>query len=304
MRVLVIGGSGLVGQAATRALQAAGHDVFVADLRPLPDDFSKVPWLPTDIRGRHRVRIAMNTAKPDAVILLAARHFIPLCNRYPAATLQVNVVGTQHVIDAMRAEDVEYLVFTSSAAVYGAASSPLSEEAPLAPDDIYGWSKVFGEKLLELACAESKVRCCVLRLFNVYGPGDSNPHLIPRIVSQLQPGHGLRLGNLESIRDYVYVEDTADAIVRAIERAPKGLTVCNVGTGEGHSVRETVTMIEGLVGRSIAVESTDRLRRAVDRPVLVANPSRARRMLGWRSQTRFEDGLARTLQAVGLGPSL
>lgn len=208
------------------------------------------------------------------------------------------------MIDAMRAADVQHLVFTSSAAVYGPAPRPLSEEDELAPDDIYGWSKVFGERLLELASAESKMRCCVLRLFNAYGSGDPNPHLIPRIISQLQRGHRLRLGNLESVRDYVYVDDVAQAIVRAIEQVPEAMTVCNVGTGEGHSVRETVTIIEGLLGRPIEVKSTDRLRRAVDRPVLVANPSRARSMLGWRAQARFEDGLARTLEAAGLGPSL
>lgn len=93
-RVLVFGGSGLVGQAATRALQAAGHDVFVADLRPLPDGFPRVPWVSVDIRKGHRVKMVLDAARPDIVVLLAARHYIPLCNRYPAATLRVNVVGT------------------------------------------------------------------------------------------------------------------------------------------------------------------------------------------------------------------
>ncbi len=316
MRVLLTGAGGLIGSATARLLREGGHEVLSSDLRlPSPSSRSlpwvepdigsssrSSPWVQLDVRRRKQVRSTLAQWRPDVVVHLAARHFIPWCERFPAATLQTNVVGTQNVVEEARRGGVAKLVFASSAAVYGPSPRPLEESCALGPDDVYGVSKVSGEQLIRLASQRGDgPDGVVLRLFNTIGPNDPNPHLIPRLVSELRGGgRCLRLGNLQSVRDYVYVDDVARAILAAVERDLPGHTTINVGGGVGRSVAEVVEVLEGLVGHGLEILSTAARRRAVDRPFLLADRARARRLLDWEPQVAFEDGLARTLRAGGV----
>jgi UDP-glucose 4-epimerase len=313
MRVLVTGAAGLIGRPTVRLLAEEGHEVLATDLRPVPVDqrqlggeHGSIRWLRLDVRRGAPVGAALAELRPDAVVHLAARHFIPWCDRYPAATLRTNVLGTQNVVDAMRELGGARLVFASSAAVYEPSAERLREDHPLDPDDIYGTSKATCERLLELALRrDPDTSVVVLRLFNAIGPGDPHPHLVPRLISELgRGGRRVRVGNLDSVRDYVDVEDVARAIRAAVCVEQPGLTVANVGTGVGRSVGEVVQALGALVGHSLEVVSIPARRRAVDRPFLVADPTRASELLGWEPQVAFEAGLARTLLADGAAPLL
>ncbi len=327
VRVLLTGAAGLIGRASARLLEEGGHEVLGTDLHPMPAGFELLPWRRMDVRRGEQVRRMLAEWRPDAVVHLAAKHFIPWCERFPAATLQTNVVGSENVIEGTRHSGAGKLVFASSAAVYGPSSRPLDERCALCPDDIYGVSKVAGEQLTRLAAQQAAswsrashsgasrprashsgasqqgegLETVVLRLFNTIGPGDPNPHLVPRLVSELRGGgRRLRLGNLQSVRDYVYVEDVARAVLAAVEAPLPGHTTVNVGAGAGRSVAEVVEVLEGLVGRTLEVSSTPARRRAVDRPFLVADRERAGQLLDWEPAVAFEDGLARTLLAGGV----
>jgi UDP-glucose 4-epimerase len=296
--VLLTGAAGMIGRVSARLLHERGHQVLASDLRALPAEIEDLPRLALDVRRGEQVRAATAAFSPDVVVHLAAKHFIPWCERFPAATLRTNVVGSQNVIEALLGASVRKLVFASSAAVYAPSSQPLSEgSSPLGPDDIYGTSKVMGEQLIELARRRGgEFDAVVLRLFNTIGPGDANPHLVPRLLAELRAGgEQVRLGNLRSVRDYVYVEDVARAVVAAVERELPGLGHINVGGGGGRSVAEVVQAMQELVGRPLAVVSVPARRRAVDRPLLVADISRARELLGWEPEVSFAEGLARTL---------
>jgi UDP-glucose 4-epimerase len=302
MKVLLTGAAGLIGRAGARLLQQSGHDVLGTDLRISPAELDDLPWQMLDVRRGEQLRAAMADFRPHAVVHLAARHFIPWCERFPAATLQSNVVGSQNVLEAVLASGAEKLVFASSAAVYGPSPRPLAETSALGADDVYGSSKAMGEQLIGLARRRSeRFDAIVLRLFNTLGPHDRNPHLIPRLVSELRGGEPrIRLGNLHSVRDYVYVEDVARAIVAAVERPLPGCTTINIGAGAGRSVAEVVEVMQGLIGRRVEVESIPARRRAIDRPFLVADTRRARRLLDWEPRVSFQEGLARTLRAGGV----
>ena len=282
---------------------------LAVDRRPLPVDpraltgeHPRISWLRLDVRQRARVMAAFAELRPEAVVHLAARHFIPWCDRFPAATLRTNVIGTQNVADAVRELGGARLVFASSAAVYGPSAERLGEDHPLDPDDIYGTSKATCERLLELAVRrDPEASVVVLRLFNTIGPGDPHPHLVPRLISELgRDGRRVRVGNLGSVRDYIDVEDVARAIHAAVCSERSGLTVTNVGSGVGRSVGEVVQALGALVGHPLEVVSISARRRAVDRPFLVADPTRARELLGWEPRVAFEAGLARTLLAEGV----
>jgi UDP-glucose 4-epimerase len=312
VRVLVTGAAGLIGSATVELLAQEGHTLLATDLRVPEAELARCSRATAaraprcrqlDVRQRELVRSTVAEFRPDAVVHLAARHFIPWCNRYPAATLRTNVLGTQNVADAVRELDKSVrLVFASSAAVYGPSEQRVLEDAPLRPDDIYGASKLAGEQLLELAQRRAeRLQLVVLRLFNAIGPGDPHPHLVPRLICELaRGGRRVRLGNLASVRDYIYVEDVARAILAALTADLPALARLNVGTGEGRSVGEVLELLGALTGRSLEVVSIASRRRAVDRPFLVADPTRTRAALDWEPRVAFTVGLARTLRAGGV----
>jgi len=333
VRVLVTGAAGLIGRPTVGLLARDGHEVLATDVRPMPGNpwgartdlrvaaggDERVRWQPLDVRQGRRVRATVAAFAPDAVVHLAARHFIPWCERHPAATLATNAIGTQNVADAIRELGGARLVFASSAAVYGPSARRLREDDPLDPDDVYGTSKLTCERLLGLARrgggselgdagaagprdGSARAGTVVLRLFNTIGPGDPHPHLVPRLISELARGDGrVRVGNLTSVRDYVYVEDVARAIVAAVRADLPGFTAANVGTGTGRSVGEVVETLGALVGRRLEVVSIASRRRNVDRPLLVADTARASAVLGWEPRVPFAAALARTLRAGGIG---
>jgi UDP-glucose 4-epimerase len=128
------------------------------------------------------------------------------------------------------------------------------------------------------------------RLFNVFGPGETNPHVLPDILRQLREGNVLRLGNLDPRRDYVHARDVADALVRCgAHDGPE--TIFNVGTGVGTSVRELVATLADVLGRSLRIEQDPARVRPVERMHLVADVGRAFRALGWTARTGLREGI-------------
>src|SRR5439155_2778218 len=143
----------------------------------------------------------------------AAVHYIPFCTANPFEAMRINVLGTQAVIDAAAAGPTGRIVFASTSDVYSVKDAPLSEDDPIGPYTVYGTTKMMSERLLWLATTMNpRLSVSVARLFNVYGPRETNPHVLPEVLDQLKSGGcTLRLGNLWPLRDFVFVEDVADA---------------------------------------------------------------------------------------------
>jgi len=194
------------------------------------------------------------------------------------------------------------VVHASTAAVYAPSHDPVGEGARLAPTDVYGSTKLAAEGLLREHAGDGRraVDLRVLRLFNVYGPGDSNPHLLPEILVQVRASDEITLGNLESRRDYVHVRDVAD-LVRLLALGVTTDETVNVGTGVASSAREVVAELASVTGRDLSVVSATSRRRPSDRPVLVADPARWLRLLEGRRPVTFRDGLADLAAHEGLG---
>ncbi|MGH3763121.1 NAD-dependent epimerase/dehydratase family protein [Actinophytocola sp.] len=301
--VLVTGAAGLIGVPVIRYLRRSGFEVVAVDdgsagtLRRLRE-FSGCPDVTVrviDIRHGAELAGLVAAESPWGVIHLAARHFIPECDRLPSETLGINVMGTQNLIDACVAHPPRRVVFASTADVYEVSSDPHHESSPVGPLGVYGCSKLMGERLL---CDQAfRLKGCgitIARLFNVYGPGDPHPHLIPELVHQFRRGQNLRLGDLKSARDFVYVDDAAEALVTLLEADRSG--VFNVGTGVATHGYEVLKMVAGLMGRAAAVEvDSDRLRRRA-RPVSCATPDRLRELLpGWPRMT-MREGIKRVIE--------
>ena len=222
---------------------------------------------------------------------------------FPQRYHDVNVVGTQAVLQAALRAGVSRLVFSSTAAVYGAPERiPIDEDSPLAPANPYGETKLAAERLLGEAAAASggRLATVALRYFNAAGADgprgeDHAPesHLVPLALAAVRDGTTLKVFGDDyptpdgtCIRDYVHVSDLAAAHVAALERLPQAAGAYNLGTGSGSSVLEVLRAVAVAAGRDPAIEHAPR--RAGDPPVLVASNDRARRVLEWQPRRRLD----------------
>ncbi len=299
-RVAVTGGCGFVGSALCRRLVAEDASVLVIDDLRLgrPEnigcDGNEVEIAPLDIRDLEMLTARLQDYRPDTVYHLAAIHFIPACEANPVEAIDVNVRGTECVLEACAAVDsVESIVLASSAAVYQPALVAHSEGSSVDPTDIYGLTKLWVEQLGQLFHRKTGIDLGIARLFNVFGPGETNPHLIPAILEQARRRDELGLGNLSTRRDYVFVDDVAEALVALGARCRgRGTLVLNVGSEQDVDGYGLVRMIGEVLGRTLGAQVDETRVRHSDRPLLLSDCSRAHSELPWRARTSLREGLA------------
>lgn len=297
--IIVTGGLGFIGNELVRQLKNEGMEVAVIDNRnrvaPAIEDIEAIPVYEIDITDKEKVKELFISLKPHTVFHLAAIHYIPECNDNPERTLRMNVEGTQSLLDAAAHSGVKKFLFASSGAVYADSSGKLSESAPIAPVDIYGWSKLFGEKLCHLNTAMNGTATVICRLFNNYGPRETNMHIIPEILKQLRSGNTLKLGNITTVRDYIHTQDCAKALIKLSACCEGETKIVNVAHGDGYTVEEMIQKIKTITGRPVEVSiDTARLRRN-DKQTQVADISLLKTLTGWAPENSIEEGLKHLL---------
>jgi UDP-glucose 4-epimerase len=302
-RAVVTGGAGFIGSHLIRSLSHDGLDVLVLDssaeamarnAEPLVDS-ARLELVVGDIR-RREVLDRVVRFQADIVFHLAALHFIPSCAAHPDETWSVNVVGTETLLRGLRVAPPRVVVLASSAAVYGFSNLARREEDASAPTDVYGRTKVRCEELLaDFAAIEGETRCVAARLFNVYGPNDTTPHIIPMIITAAAQGTTMRIGNLWPKRDYVFVPDAAEALTRIAAGGP-GFDVFNVGTGVPRSVLDLVRAVEGLSGKRVdLISDPDRVRENDGH--LFADCGKLHEATNWEPRIQLEQGLQELVSA-------
>ena len=278
--VLVTGGAGFVGIPTVRALQLRGFDVSVLDSFGVAPreriallNGMGVRVIEADIRNRDAVIAAIETVRPTKVVHLAAVHFIPYCIAHPAESLAVNVLGTQHVLDGVRAiGGVDTFTFASTADVYQPDTAPHHELSTLGSDNVYGQAKLIGEELVAIAQRQGLLhRSVVTRFFNVVGPGETNAHLVPDILDYLERGNSLPLGSTDTKRDYVFVEDVASVVATLTTGYAEPHITVNVGSGASYSAADIVTTLASITGRALTIDTDPAKVRKSDRPNLQAD---------------------------------
>lgn len=183
-RVLVTGGAGFIGSHLVERLEQTNSDIYVLDnfFAGREDHLpASVAWDDVDLRDRERTVAAITEFNPTSIVHLGAIHHIPYCNAHPEETFDVNVMGTRNVLAAARdLPALSGLMYTSSAAVYPPKKQALPENTTPGPIDIYGRTKLVGEDLVREFQRETDIPSVTARLFNVYGPNETNMHLSQR----------------------------------------------------------------------------------------------------------------------------
>ncbi len=313
-RVLVAGGAGYIGSHVSKAL-------FKAEFQPIAfDNLSTghrwaVKWghfIHGDLADFTFIREVLRAEHIDAVIHLAGSALVGESMKNPAMYFRNNIANSINLLEAMQAEGVPRLVFSSSCAVYGNPESlPISEDHPRQPSNPYGESKLAIERQLGWYGDLCGLQSVSLRYFNAAGADeegelgeDHQPetHLIPLTIrAALREGPPLTIHGSDyptpdgtAVRDYVHVADIADAHVRALRYLFEGglTTALNLGGGTGRSIRQVIASIEKVVGRTVPHVLADR--RPGDPAVLIADSSRARTVLGWEPRRK----LAHILQSA------
>ena len=315
MRILVTGGAGYIGGTVARLLLASGDAVTVYDNLSHSKRAAVAPgaeFVEGDVADRALLEKTLRAGRFDGVMHFAALIEAGESMQKPEIYFRNNTAGTLTLLEAMLATGHDRLVFSSTAACYGEpATTPIAEDARLAPTNAYGESKLMVEQMLGWFNRIHGLRYASLRYFNVAGAmegfGEAHEpesHLIPLVLD-------VALGRRKSIqifgedyptrdgtciRDYIHVRDLADAHMLALaalgtQGRADGL-IYNLGNGQGFTVREVIESARRVTGRAIAVEA--RARRAGDPAVLVASSEKIKRELGWKPRFAELDTIVRS----------
>jgi UDP-glucose-4-epimerase GalE len=303
MRILVTGGAGYIGSHAVRFFLARGHDVWVLDnlsaghQASVPADRLLVASLADEARLDH----ILVEKRVDAVVHFAAFAYVGESVHEPAKYYQNNLVNSLRLLDAVRRHRVGRFVFSSTCATYGIPHKvPITEDEPQKPINPYGNTKLAVERALHDYAHAYQIAAVALRYFNAAGASpdgtigedhDPETHLIPLVLQTAlgqRPhievfGRDYATADGTCVRDYIHIDDLAEAHLLALEHAQPGkMLAYNLGTGQGYSVLEVIRASEKVSGKSISVKEGSR--REGDPPVLVACPEKAQRELGWKAR--------------------
>jgi len=250
-----------------------------------------------DIRDPNGVRNAMK--ETEVVFHLAALIGIPYSYHSPDTYVDTNIKGTLNVLQAGRDLGLQKIIHTSTSEIYGTAQFvPITENHPVNPQSPYAATKS-GADFLALSFYRSfETPISVIRPFNTYGPRQSARAVIPTIITQLLKGEKrIKLGDLTPTRDLNYVDDTVQGFIRAAEADESKGEVIQLGTGIEIAIGDLAIKIAELMGKEISIESTDERKRPEKSEVerLLADNSRARKILNWNPAWDLERGLMETI---------
>jgi UDP-glucose-4-epimerase GalE len=301
--ILIVGGAGYIGSQTAKRVARAGLRPVVFDNLVYGHEWA-VKWGPLvrgDLADGAQIRRVLEENRITAVVHFAAYAYVGESVANPRKYYRNNVVGTINLLDAMLDAGVRDIVFSSTCATYGDPTRvPIDESHPQSPVNPYGDTKLAIERVLAWYQRAYGLRFAALRYFNAAGADpdgelgedhDPETHLIPLAIQAALGGKPLEIYGTDyatadgtAIRDYIHVQDLADAHVAALEALRGGASrlFVNLGTGRGHSVREVIAAVEKVSGRKVSAREAGR--RAGDPPALVADARLAAEVLGWKAR--------------------
>ena len=300
--ILVTGGAGFIGSALVRELLKEEANVIVydnflyGDRSNLAEVEDQIYIVNGDILS-WKIYAAMKEHKVKYVFHLAAEPYIPHCYDNPEKFFDVNVKGTMNLLMACKTFDVKRIVHFSTSEVFGTAQyTPMDENHPTLPLSTYAVSKLAADRTCFVFNHEHKIPIIILRPFNCYGPRETQPYVIPEIITQLSKTNLVKLGNIKAKRDFTYVEDTARGAIEILQSDIPNGEVVNLGSNKAYSIEELALLIGKIMGyENIEINIDNSRLRPLDVNVLQCNYTKANKSTGWTPRIAIEEGLKRTV---------
>ncbi len=300
--ILVTGGAGFIGSSMARALLVEKAEVFVFDnyssgsKKLIAEVEDKIEQIEGNILDNDLDRV-FSENKIDHIFHLAAEPYIPSCYERPKDFFETNANGTLNVLLAAKKSRVSRLLYFSSSEVYGSAQkTPMDESHPLNPLSTYAVSKLSAERLCYTFSHEHDFPVIIQRQFNVFGPRETHPYIIPELISNLSKTSKLKLGNISSSRDFTFVEDAVQASISLMKEEKSTGQVFNCATGKDYTIKEIAQAIGTLLGKNDISISTENTRlRPLDVQKLVGDSSKIKKLTGWQPKVSFKEGLQKTI---------
>lgn len=297
-KILITGAAGFVGANLTRELVRRGHRVHII-ARP-----SSNLWRLTDLRSKlslHRISLEQRTAvhrlvnaiQPEQIFHLAAYGGYPF-QKDPYRIVQQNVMGTFHLLEALREVPYKSLVCAGSSSEYGFKHHPSRETDVLEPTHFYSAAKGSATLLVQTFSRLYKKHAAVLRLYSVYGPWEEPSRFIPTVTLNCLKGREVQLTPGNERRDFIFIEDVVRAFLLATSPRASG-QVFNICTGRQSRVQDVGAQLVALSGRPVAIQKGAYPARSWDTTYWVGNPALAKRVLGWVPRYTLKKGLLKTM---------
>jgi UDP-glucose 4-epimerase len=300
-RALVTGASGFLGRALVPALLAGGESVVATGRKTCPfAPHRRLIWRQADLADP-AAPLAGLLCGVDTIYHLSWSTIPADSNLAPSEDARINIVGALRLLESVeRGTSPRFIFASSGGTVYGRlVKAPALEEHPLRPLSAYGVSKWSVEAYLDLFASFGAIRPVSLRIGNLFGPGQETSRLFGAVAhfsKRALAGIPIRMfGDGAVVRDYVYIDDAVDALVRA-GHTEKSSAAFNIGSGKGRSLNDIVAVLQKHFAKPIMVEHEPG--RPFDVPVSVLDSGKARHELGWSARVSFEEGIARTLASM------
>ena len=305
-KVLVTGSEGFIGSHLVEGLLRKNYNVTALVLY---NSFSDIGWL-KNIKKNKKLKIVFgdltsfdlikNISKNcEKIFHLGAQISIPYSYKSPDAFLNNNVKGTINILQAAKINRIKKVIITSTSEVYGSAIYiPMDENHPLNAQSPYSASKISADKFSESFALSFDLPVIIARPFNNYGPRQSTRAIIPTIIRQLLSNSKINLGNINTSRDFVFVEDTVDAIIRLSNSKYKNAEVFNICSGKSIKVSEIVKLISKILQKKseIIIESKRRRPKKSEVNLLLGSNKKIKNKIKWKPKTNLKVGLEKTIK--------
>jgi len=298
VKIFITGGAGFIGSAISKSFLDDGNEVTIFDnfSNSSEKKISSTLKIPSVIKGDISDFKSLKKALDnfDAVIHLAAQINVEESIQFPEKTFQVNVKGTENLLQVCTQNKINNLIFASSAAVYGnPEKSPLTENSPISPISPYGESKTQMEQIIKKYSRDFSLNCISLRIFNVYGIGqtDSYAGVITKFLNRIQKNQPLEIfGDGSNSRDFIALEDVTQAFVKALDniKGKKG-NYYNIGTGKSTTIKELAEIMLSICNKNLEIKF--KAAKENDIAQSVASIDLAQRELGFNPKTSLLGGL-------------
>ena len=278
--ILITGGGGFIGRKLINKLETLGYN-YIA-LNSKDGDINKKSTF-------------FSLPKVKYVFHLAGKSFVPESWEENNELFITNIIGTKNVLNYCKKVGAKLIM--ASSYVYGIPEElPVNENHPIKPSNPYALSKSMAEQLIEFEFLNHNVNSVILRLFNIYGIGQSEQFLISKIVQQIKHNNVINVFDLKPKRDFVYIDDVIDAFICAMS-IDDGLFKFNIGTGQSYSVEEVIYFIQEILGTSLPICSKE-ISRKNEISDVKADISYAKNILNWKPKYNIQDGLKKYIKEV------